>query len=552
MIQPAAHSAKISLAANAGTNAGAAENGGIPAGFAALLALGMQDGEKAETAEALPQDVATALMRQMTGKTGGKILPDGLPDETGVAGKDAQGQPILAEEGDEDTADAGPEANPAAIIALPAALPAATARVAEKPNAGSERTGTATGSATTANTAGGTVTAPASDTGEHARSPQGNGRQAPVLTDILARFTPDRTETAALAKSPVLSGAPSLDRKTGAQSGQSVISINLRQSPEKGEAAAGIASSPAAAASFRNIPTIGALVSLPRPVLAAAQGGEPDSDAATAATVPTAKSLETQITAETAKNAAGAISADTVARPEQPGHADAKAPAATRQDSPVPAPQQQSADDSEAQSGTAKIASVKPGSDQPAQLDTTLPRAGDLQPVLAAREAQSLMQAVANTPVTTAAKAPQVEPMDFAALVDRLVEAREAASPHAVKASLSHTEFGQVSLRFDQNAGGMTVSMSSRDPDFAPAVQAATASHNANSGDNGANSGSHTPRHDAPGQQSAGFASGQPHEQSQGSARGHDRDRAQTFTTANSGQPTQKPDQSDGRDGIYA
>lgn len=68
---------------------------------------------------------------------------------------------------------------------------------------------------------------------------------------------------------------------------------------------------------------------------------------------------------------------------------------------------------------------------------------------------------------------------DFAALVDRLVEARAAArssaSPQVVQASIAHGQFGPVGLRFEQGRDGLSVSMTSADPEFARSAQAALA-----------------------------------------------------------------------------
>ena len=79
-----------------------------------------------------------------------------------------------------------------------------------------------------------------------------------------------------------------------------------------------------------------------------------------------------------------------------------------------------------------------------------------------------------NQPVANAGQS-----QDFAALVDRLVEARAAArsnaSPQVVEASISHAQFGQVGLRFEQGADGLSVSMSSADPEFNRAAQVAIA-----------------------------------------------------------------------------
>ena len=78
---------------------------------------------------------------------------------------------------------------------------------------------------------------------------------------------------------------------------------------------------------------------------------------------------------------------------------------------------------------------------------------------------------------TSAAAAHSPAPHDFAALVDRLVEARQAAqttlSSQTVHAAVNHAEFGQVSLQFQQDAAGLSVTLASGDPDLARAVQAA-------------------------------------------------------------------------------
>jgi len=67
---------------------------------------------------------------------------------------------------------------------------------------------------------------------------------------------------------------------------------------------------------------------------------------------------------------------------------------------------------------------------------------------------------------------------NMAALVDRLVEARQAArmaGPQSVTASIPHAEFGRVSLNFRQDEAGLSVGMTSPDASFAPAAQAALA-----------------------------------------------------------------------------
>ena len=73
-------------------------------------------------------------------------------------------------------------------------------------------------------------------------------------------------------------------------------------------------------------------------------------------------------------------------------------------------------------------------------------------------------------------------PQDFEALIDRLSHAREIARPAEARLSVNHTEFGAVSIRFENavpsapatNAGiALNVSLRNADPEFAQAVQAA-------------------------------------------------------------------------------
>lgn len=92
-------------------------------------------------------------------------------------------------------------------------------------------------------------------------------------------------------------------------------------------------------------------------------------------------------------------------------------------------------------------------------------------------------------PVSTAT--PQAgAPRDFAALVDRLMAAREAAAePRGVELSVQHAEFGEVSLRFEQGERGLSVSLASPDPEFARAVEAASAA-SPGTADTGARDGS--------------------------------------------------------------
>jgi hypothetical protein len=148
------------------------------------------------------------------------------------------------------------------------------------------------------------------------------------------------------------------------------------------------------------------------------------------------------------------------------------------------------------------------------------PAAGaQLPPVIAS--APSLTQTIAPVAMAPATGTTHVPGHDFTALVDRLVEAREAASPQTVHAAISHSEFGQVSLRFDQDASGLSVSMTSADPEFARAVQASAAS----AGPQTANDNGSAPRQNASGhhqQQMASSSSGQPQSQTQSQAYGRE------------------------------
>jgi hypothetical protein len=109
---------------------------------------------------------------------------------------------------------------------------------------------------------------------------------------------------------------------------------------------------------------------------------------------------------------------------------------------------------------------------------------------------------------------------DFAALVDRLVEARDTAltvqTPQSVAAAIRHSDFGDVSIRFEHRGDALAVSLSNADPDFTRAVQAATPAAQTNTaGDNSAQ----PQRHEGSGQQSAtGSGTSQQSQPRQGSA----------------------------------
>jgi hypothetical protein len=111
---------------------------------------------------------------------------------------------------------------------------------------------------------------------------------------------------------------------------------------------------------------------------------------------------------------------------------------------------------------------------------------------------------------------------DFAALVDRLVEARQAVqstlSIQTVEASVHHAEFGRVSLNFQQDNNGMTVTFANPDPDLARAVQSVAASASAGSAGTGSGSDSAANGGRQDWQNSFGQGAGQSGGQAQGQA----------------------------------
>ena len=120
-------------------------------------------------------------------------------------------------------------------------------------------------------------------------------------------------------------------------------------------------------------------------------------------------------------------------------------------------------------------------------------------------------------PVATQTAAPAAPGHDFAALMDRLIAARDAAQtglPQSVQVAVNHAEFGQVSLNFQHDQRGLAVSVASADPDFARAVQAAipaaaaAASADAGTRDNGSSSGWNGPGSNGAGSNGQGLGRG--------------------------------------------
>ena len=90
-------------------------------------------------------------------------------------------------------------------------------------------------------------------------------------------------------------------------------------------------------------------------------------------------------------------------------------------------------------------------------------------PAIPAATGAPLPQTMLAAPAFTASP----RPLDFAALVDRLVAAREAVQPPGALLTVAHAEFGPVELRFRHDERGLAVSLASADPDFARVAAAA-------------------------------------------------------------------------------
>ena len=106
----------------------------------------------------------------------------------------------------------------------------------------------------------------------------------------------------------------------------------------------------------------------------------------------------------------------------------------------------------------------------PAPRRTVLAEAVSAASVLGTPDSAAPQPAAALTTPTLAASP---RPHDFAALVDRLVAAREAVQPQGATLTVAHAEFGPVELRFRHEPHGLAVSLASADPDFSRAAAAA-------------------------------------------------------------------------------
>jgi len=158
--------------------------------------------------------------------------------------------------------------------------------------------------------------------------------------------------------------------------------------------------------------------------------------------------------------------------------------------------------------------------------------------------APSSIEATSPSPLAaaTAFSSPQAPAAvhDLARIVDRLAAAREALLPAAAALSIDHSEFGELSLRFDQRTdGALSVQLSASNPEAHEAVRAAVAadrSHFSSGGDNGSGNQAQTS------QQSSSAST------NQSQARGGSAEREANGNAASNRQDQPQQRQGNGRD----
>lgn len=508
MIQTAAPTVASSLALGLGAQAQPAGDAAASGDFAALLDSTLATGQDAAADPAAALQAAIALqMRQGPGNLAGKKLPVG--DDIAAALADAAAQPAEATAKDGETTDAATvmlPAIPSEIILPGLILPVSVQAPVTPSSANDPNQGTAAQAIRTPAASQPAIAAAIALQAAQAQAVQTPAPQAQAAQSQAAAALPTATTLPLPATPPspaaILAAAQAADPSGAPKAGEGVRT----------------GTKPADAKTARVHQ---------RATLAALTGAQPTTAQVAAQAAATAKSGDPQQPA-------------TDAAPATPSLAQAKASAPEAKGSPS---QQGESGKPDARAVIAETSVAAPS-----------PAALAAQPAFALQDGQSLSQAVGSAGGTQAAAgAPSGH--DFATLVDRLVEAREAAAPGPVHAAISHAEFGQVSLRFEQDGNGLSVAMSSADPGFADAVQVSAASAQSQTGND---NGSNAQRQDTSGQlqqQGAGAAAGQ--QQSSASGRGErdERDapaRADNRSGRADGQPSQADDTADTRGGIYA
>lgn len=192
---------------------------------------------------------------------------------------------------------------------------------------------------------------------------------------------------------------------------------------------------------------------------------------------------------------------------------------------------------------TPSATDAKPAVRMPAETASTAP-ASPLPLIAEPAQIRSTGIAAPGIVTSAAATAQAAEsPQDFATLVDRLNEAREAAGPQLVRTAVTHAQFGRISLQFRHEDNGLAVTMANSDPSFTSAVHAAAnASLAGNANGNGDDAGrqqQQQSQNQASSQQQAASASGAGAGTGNGSSQQHQQARAdQAGQQMNRGQGT--------------
>lgn len=126
-------------------------------------------------------------------------------------------------------------------------------------------------------------------------------------------------------------------------------------------------------------------------------------------------------------------------------------------------------------------------------------------PVAAAADSLAPIPVNPSAPAPTSAPAtPVAEPRSIAALetaIENLAEAREAGRSARSQVTLSHQEFGAITMRLEASGSDLRATLASRDPGFVPAIQAALAERAVTASSEAASTQSQRGSDQQPGQQ---------------------------------------------------
>lgn len=434
MIQSAAPTLTADLAKVAGKAHGGSAKSTGEGSFSAILgdtdtaASDATDAPANATAEAAM--LATAVAGGKTGKATGKNLPDAATATPRKSKTDAD-----ADAGSEE--DAG-DVDLASDMAMPAGLPFALAGLLQVAPAA-----TKDGVASAADASASIATVSAIDTQKLLPSLP----ETAITNAATKGLTHSSASERALAVHQLLAqAAETTDTQVGAQ-----IAANLQgaATPAPADATATI-TVPAQAAPVAD-PAVAAIKLAPVEILAEAA---PATTAQLAARSPRAAAARPATQTAVSSQVASASAQPAASSPQQAAPVTASS-----------APQ-------DGQSDRPRAAKTTDGEiGERARTPAAIAATTMTVPAIAVDAAPS--QAASPAPAATQAAAPVQGPQDFATLVSRLNEAREAADPQFVRTAINHAEFGQISLEFRHKDNGLAVTMASSDPVFASTVQAA-------------------------------------------------------------------------------